>query len=403
MDTGILDRYARTLVWGMSKARREPLVAGSLVLVRSDFAALDLACAVQRVLLRQGMHPVVRFNPPSPLERGFYEEAQGRQLEFRIPGDRELFAHLDGLITLLAPDSNTHLRGIDPGKIAAVARSRKYLRDIMEEREAQGVFGWTLCLFPTPALAHDAGMSVEAYTDQIIRAAYLDLEDPVARWEETFRQAEVVKAWLNGMELEEVRVRSASTDLRVVLGEKRRWIGVTGHNIPSFEVFLSPDCRGTQGVYFADQPSFRSGNLVREVTLRFEGGRCVEAHAQEGEEFLRSQLAMDEGASRLGEFSLTDRRFSPINCFMAHTLFDENFGGDHGNCHIAVGASYSDTYAGDPRDLTAARRVELGFNDSALHWDLVNTEAKTVTGRRRSGEEVLVYADGMFACDLSSM
>jgi aminopeptidase len=109
---------------------------------------------------------------------------------------------------------------------------------------------------------------------------------------------------------------------------------------------------------------------------------------------------MDEGASRLGEFSLTDKRFSPIRRFMAHTLFDENFGGEHGNCHIAVGASYSDTYAGDPHELTALRRVELGFNDSALHWDLVNTEPKTVIGTRRNGEQVLVYENGMFACEL---
>ena len=81
---------------------------------------------------------------------------------------------------------------------------------------------------------------------------------------------------------------------------------------------------------------------------------------------------------------------------MADTLFDENFGGEHGNCHIAVGASYTDTYAGDPAVMTKALKRKLGFNDSALHWDLVNTEPKTVTSHLTTGERVIIYENGQF-------
>ena len=81
---------------------------------------------------------------------------------------------------------------------------------------------------------------------------------------------------------------------------------------------------------------------------------------------------------------------------MADTLFDENYGGENGNCHIALGSSYTDTYAGDPADMTKALKKKLGFNDSALHWDLVNTEPKRVTARLVSGDKVVVYEDGMF-------
>ncbi len=95
---------------------------------------------------------------------------------------------------------------------------------------------------------------------------------------------------------------------------------------------------------------------------------------------------MDAGASRVGEFSLTDRRFSRIDRFMADTLFDENFGGNHGNSHIAVGSSYTDSYTGNQADMTKALKKKLGFNDSALHWDLVNTEPKTVTAHLNSGK-----------------
>ncbi|MEA3471344.1 MAG: aminopeptidase, partial [Thermodesulfobacteriota bacterium] len=99
---------------------------------------------------------------------------------------------------------------------------------------------------------------------------------------------------------------------------------------------------------------------------------------------------------RVGEFSLTDRRFSRIDRFMADTLFDENFGGRYGNCHIALGASYSDTYAGNAAELTKDIKRKLGFNDSALHWDLVNTEDKTVTAHLTSGKSMVIYKKGLF-------
>jgi aminopeptidase len=106
---------------------------------------------------------------------------------------------------------------------------------------------------------------------------------------------------------------------------------------------------------------------------------------------------MDPGASRVGEFSLTDRRFSRINRFMAETLFDENYGGQFGNCHIALGSSYANTFDGQGRELTAKLKASLGFNESALHWDFVNTESKRVSARLKNGDRMLIYEDGQFA------
>ncbi|MEN6487716.1 MAG: aminopeptidase, partial [Smithella sp.] len=118
--------------------------------------------------------------------------------------------------------------------------------------------------------------------------------------------------------------------------------------------------------------------------------------AKVGEDCVKKQLAMDAGAKQVGEFSLTDKRFSRIDRFMAETLFDENFGGKNGNCHIALGSSYSDTYDGNAAKLTPSLKKKLGFNDSALHWDLVNTEQKTVTAHLTDGRKVIVYDRGIF-------
>ena len=198
------------------------------------------------------------------------------------------------------------------------------------------------------------------------------------------------------MDVSHYHIESDNIDLEIAPGEKRQWIGISGRNIPSFEIFVSPDWRTIRGKYYADQPSYRSGNRVEGVRLEFQKGRAIKISADAGEHFIKKQLTMDKGADKVGEFSLTDKRFSKINRFMANTLFDENYGGRYGNCHIALGASYSNTYAGDGKRLNPARKRQLGFNESALHWDLVNTEKKRVSAHLKSGKALVIYENGRF-------
>jgi len=237
---------------------------------------------------------------------------------------------------------------------------------------------------------------MKAYTDQIATACFLNRSSPVSHWQTIYKNATSVKRWLNRMKVNFYHIESKNIDLIITPGEKRKWIGISGHNIPSFEIFLSPDWRGTRGTYFANQPSFRNGNYVKRVRLEFKKGGVVKIQAQKGENFVVKQLSMDKGANKLGEFSLTDKRFSRINTFMANTLFDENYGGKYGNCHVALGSSYADTYHGNPEELTGEKKEKLGFNDSALHWDLVNTEKKRVVAHLASGKKVTIYENGKF-------
>ncbi len=393
-----LERYADVLLWGLQTARKGRFKKDEIVLLRFDPAAVGLAERLQGRLLDMGLNVVVRPGLSPVMEHQFYDKSNDRQLVFLTPGEKQLYQNLNGNIYLHAPESLTHLSDIDPARIGKAAVARKPFREILQKREEQGTFGWTLCTVPTGELAKQAGLTLRQYAGQVVRACYLDKAEPVAAWKQIHKDAMAIKRWLNRMDIRSLRVESKRTDLVIRPGEKRKWIGISGHNIPSFEIFLSPDWRGTEGVYFANQPSFRSGNYVEGVRLTFEKGVAVRAEAEKGEGFVRKQLAMDPGAARIGEFSLTDRRFSRINRFMANTLYDENYGGRQGNCHVAVGDSYSDTYSGDPAKLTRAMKKRLGFNDSALHWDLVNTEKKTVTARLGNGRRKVIYENGMFTC-----
>ncbi len=391
-----LERYADVLWWGLKTARTARFKKGDIVLIRFDKPAIRLAEILYAKLLDMGLNPVQRMNHTTTMELDFYKLSNGKQLVFTPPGDEALSKNLNGGIFLHAPESLTHLSDIDPKKIGKVAVSRKYLRDILDKRDDEGAFGWTLCIFPTKAMARHAGLSLKNYTGQVIKACFLNRTSPVSHWKSIYKKVRSIMKWLNSMQVNYYHIESANIDLEITPGEKRKWVGISGHNMPSFEIFTVPDWRGTKGKYFANQPSFRSGNYVEGVRLEFQKGAVVKAQAQKGENFVKKQLSIDKGADKLGEFSLTDKRFSKINTFMANTLFDENYGGKFGNCHVALGSSYSDAYDGDPKKLTKKIKQKLGFNDSALHWDLVNTEKKRVVAHLTSGKKLTIYENGKF-------
>jgi len=391
-----IDRYADVLLWGLKKARTEKFRRNDNIIIRYDPAAVKLAEVLQTKVIDMGMNPILRIGNTPQMDKNYFERSNNRQLMFHVPGDRELNNNLNGSIYLHAPESITHLRHIDPKRIGMAAIARKPLRDILWKREEQGKFGWTLCMVPTQELANKAGISMKQYVSQVIRACYLNKKNPVKEWDRIYMDAVSIKRWINSMDVKYYHVVSDNVDLKITPGEKRRWIGISGHNIPSFELFISPDWRGTNGVYYANQPSFRDGNYVEGVRLEFNRGSVVKVSARKGKDFAIKQISMDKGSRRVGEFSLTDKRFSKIDRFMANTLYDENYGGRYGNCHLAVGMSYSDTFDGDPSRLTRGLKNRLGFNDSALHWDLINTEDKQIIARLQSGEDIVIYENGIF-------
>ncbi len=391
-----MGRYADVLLWGLKKARAARFEKNDVILIKYHHPAIALAEVIFCRIMEMGMYPVQRVVSTPRMEKVFFRLADDQLLTFQVPGESELLSRLNGSIFLNAPESITHLTGVDAGKIGKSMAAQKPLKDIKTRRESLGLFAWTLCLYPTKALADAAGIDLKTYFDQVKKACFLDETEPVSKWEELYSNAGQIKVWLKSLDLKCIKVESKKIDMEIGLGDHRKWIGISGRNIPSFEIFTSPDWRATHGVYFADQPSYRNGNYVKNVRLEFNRGKLVEVSAEEGEVFLKKQLKLDEGAGRVGEFSLTDRRFSKIDRFMANTLYDENFGGDYGNCHLAMGSSYENTFSKDRNMLTPEYKTHLGFNDSALHWDFVNTEPKRVVGVLKSGKNTTIYENGEF-------
>ena len=242
------------------------------------------------------------------------------------------------------------------------------------ERAAAGELRRVVTAFPTNASAQDAEMSLADYEDFVYRAGFLDDEDPVASWQALGRSRapggvardEEGAARGHRGDRPDRRRRGAHVDPVRRQGEFPRRRGL--HR---------PRRDARRGKCPLQLPRPHAGRLVRDIELRFEGGEVVEAHASEGEDFLREMLAMDEGARRLGEFAFGMNE--SVQEFTGHTLFDEKLGG---TVHMALGKAYPESG---------------GTNESALHWDLV-CDLRRESEVHADGE--LVYRNGAFLPDL---
>jgi aminopeptidase len=138
-------------------------------------------------------------------------------------------------------------------------------------------------------------------------------------------------------------------------------------NMPTEEVFTTPDRRRTEGTVRSTKPLALAGNVVRDLEMRFEGGRAVEVNASSGVDVVREQMRTDEGAAMLGEVALVDgdSRVGRTGLIFLNTLFDEN-----ASCHIAYGTGLLETVEGGD-DSSEAELEEIGFNTSTVHTDFM--------------------------------
>ncbi len=400
----ILERYADVLV-NFALGSGKGIKKGEVVRVTAHESAKPLYVAVHTAITKAGGHMVSNYLPDDVsaepgynISRDFFAHAQPHQLDFfSAKLSRGMVDQIDHSIVLLSDADMHSLEGIDPKKIMRRGVAIKPLRDWQNEKEHKGKFTWTIALYGTPAMAHEAGLSLDEYWSQIIRACFLDETNPIATWKSVYKKLESYRRLLNLLapKTDRFHIEGLDANLWIKLGEKRAWLGGSGRNIPSFELFTSPDCRGTEGWIRFNQPLYRYGNKIEGIELHFKGGKVVKSSAKVNEKLLKEMIATP-GANMVGEFSLTDKRFSRITKFMAETLFDENMGGPQGNTHIALGMSYKDTFAGNVAKFTNAQAKALGFNDSSVHTDIISTAPRTVTAHLKDGTTRVIYRNGEF-------
>ncbi|MDD3679508.1 MAG: aminopeptidase [Candidatus Shapirobacteria bacterium] len=390
----ILERYAQVLI-NFALNQGQGIKKDEVVFLQVPECAKSMLVALRKTILQSGAHAIIQYLPDN-LGREFYQLASKKQLEF-FPEKylKGIIGQADHFVSLIADTDKHELEGIDPNKIMTRTKAFTPYKKWREEKENRGQLTWTLGLYGTVAMAKEVGLTIEEYWQQIIKACFLHYDQPIKKWQWVGQEIDRIKNKLNQLNIASIQIIAQDTDLIVGLGTKRQWLGGSGNNIPSFEIFTSPDYRQTEGKITFNQPLYIFGHLVEGVYLEFKKGKIVNVKAKKNQELLQKMIQVP-GANQIGEFSLTDGRLSKITKFMGETLYDENRGGKWGNCHLALGSAYKDCFRGKKNTLSDRDWLSLGFNDSVIHTDIVSTANRIITARLTNGNKKIIYKNGQF-------
>ena len=392
----ILEKYADVMVnfalrWG------KWINAWDVVFVQIPESAKPFYIPLQTAILKSWWHPIMQYIPDW-VARNFYEKASDEQLSF-IPEAYQKWKieSMTHFIRVIADADLHELDGIDSSKIMKRVQASKKYRYLRDKKEREWNFSRTGCMYWTQAMANEAGLSLEEYRNQIISACFLDEPNPIKKWKEVFLEIGRVKDRLNELKLEYVHVIGPDEDLKLKIWANRLWFSWSGANIPSFEVFTSPDCRDVNGRIKCNQPLYRYWSLVEWIRLEFKNWKLVKAHADKNDDILQEMIKI-EWMDHVWEFSLTDTRMSKITHFMAEVLFDENIWWKYGNTHIALWRWFEECYFGDKSELDNPEfKKSIWLNMSPEHVDVISTAPRKVIWILPDGKEILIYKDWKFA------
>ena len=301
------------------------------------------------------------------------------------------------------------MKGVDQQKITK-ARMATYPITKPYNDALENKYQWTIAAVPSVAWAKKVfpELSEEEAYDKLWEAILYTTrvtEDPIKEWDDHNKDLEERSRYLNSLGLVELRYKSSNgTDFKVGLiedclfcggGEKALGSGIYYNpNMPTEEIFTSPKKGVAEGVVYSTKPLSYRGEIIDNFSMRFEGGKVVEVHAEKNEELLKQMISLDEGASYLGECALVpfDSPISNSKILFFNTLFDEN-----ASCHLAVGRGFSNLIK-DYEKYTNEELEAKGINSSMSHVDfMIGCEDLSIVGVDKEGKEHQIFKNGNWA------
>ena len=374
---------------------------GQIVDVATALGKEELTRAITASAYRRGAKfvDVVYWDPH--LKKARVQHAADEVLDYIPPwyGERalQLGRERSATISLSGPTEPHLFDELDPDRLGRDVFPRvKEYTTVVNDR----TINW--CVAPCPTLKWaklvypqaEPEEALEKLWEQILHICRMDEPEPEAAWDERNKALRGAAERLTNQHFDALHFEGPGTDLTIGLLPTSRWIAgdeetVEGishmANLPTEEVFSSPDPERVDGTVRATKPLYTQGRIIDGLTVRFEGGRAVQIDADSGAETVRALVAQDEGGARLGEVALVDSegRIGPLDTVFYDTLLDENAAS-----HLALGSAY-ETAAGEDD--------QKRLNRSSIHVDfMIGSPEVDVTGITASGDRVPVLRNAVW-------
>lgn len=364
MKKSIYEKYADLLInYSLHMEKGEKLF------VKTTFLAEPLLKELYRAVLQAGAE-VEFFMDFEDQQNILLKYADNELLQKESELKRYAFENFDAFLSIQAPYNVNALKDVDSEKMKLLKKGGAGISKLYSERTGNGSMKRSLCVFPTPALAQVAGMSMSDYEDFVFSACYLYHENPVEEWLKVRKMQQGIVDHLN--KCKTVRYVNKHTDITLGV-EGRIWQNSDGcNNMPSGEVFTSPIENSANGHIYFDYPSVYNGNEVQGVKLEVKDGYITKWSVEQGADFFDKIMEIP-GTRYFGEVAVATNY--GIQRPTKHTLFDEKIGG---TVHLAIGQSYLNTG---------------GKNESSVHWDLIADMKKD---GQIYADDLLIYEKGKF-------
>jgi aminopeptidase len=266
LNDDLLKKYAQVMVhYALNNGNG--IHKGDTVYLVAQECAKDLFVALAKEVYAAGGNLITQYLPDNirqtSLSRFLLQNGTDEQVSFfAAPYWQGIVDSADHILFIIAEPDIHVFEGLSSFRISMMNSARAPWFQMREKKEQEAKLSWSLCLYGTQSMADEAGLTLDEYWAQIIEACYLSEDDPVAKWKQVQAEIEEIKNKLDALQIEKLQIKGNDINLEIRLGKHRKWLSGGGKNIPSFEIFTSPDWRGTNGHITFNQPLYYSGKRI---------------------------------------------------------------------------------------------------------------------------------------------
>lgn len=336
----------------------------------------------------------------------YFNEEEIKQSRFWNKEIHDEYAKKDAAFLFLITSGDSNMQDIEPSKLKVASSHSLHTRNLYRTKQSNNEIDWCIASVATKKwgdlIFNNTENSYELLWEKIFDICLINTDNPEVEWEKKMKENHEMCEKLTELNIKTLHYQNdTGTDLTIELAPNAIWCGgsslIKGRepivNIPTEEVFTTPNKFKTNGIVYASLPLVHSGIIIKDIMLEFKDGKVINFDASEGKEELQNIIELDEESSMLGEVALVDvnSKISKNNILFYETLYDEN-----ASCHIAVGRGFKECIK-DAKDLNESELEELGYNKSKNHVDImIGTNDLNITAKTYDNKEILIFKDGSF-------